>query len=610
MHPTQSLPRTELGHVAIAALAFALTLLLAGGTAARAAEEPEVVEAGEEAAEDEEVDYSKPAGPPDPFNRGTPRGSMNGYLVAARDGDYERATEFLDLRRLPPGQRTRGLKLARQLKVVLDRTLWVDLETFSGSNDGLGDDGLPAWQDRLADIETAEGLVTLLLQRVPREGDSVRIWKISSSTVARTPALYVELGPGRLEELLPPIFFEVKFLEVALWQWLALPLLGLLGALLSLLFAGPVVRALSSILVRREGTLDSRVIHLVVGPIRTVMAVFIFRLGHAWMGLDVAAQQVLHTLEQLLLVVAFSWLVFRLIDLAVVVLRARAERLETEGLVPVLAPSQLFVKVIVVTIGFLAGLSSLGVNITAALAGLGVGGIAVALAAQKTIENLFGGITLFADRPVRLGDFFRFGDQVGTVEEIGLRSTRIRTLDRTVISIPNADISNMPLENFGKRDEIRLWTTLSVRYETTPDQIRFLLARLREILLAHPRITPDPARVRLVGFGHYSIDLEVTAYVDTDDWNEFLGIREDILLRFMAAIAEAGTAFAIPTQTNYIGRDEGLNADRALEAEQRVADWCSKGELPFPAFPDQFSREVENTLDWPPAGSPQPGSRE
>jgi MscS family membrane protein len=238
------------------------------------------------------------------------------------------------------------------------------------------------------------------------------------------------------------------------------------------------------------------------------------------------------------------------------------------------------------------------------VAGLGVGGIAVALAAQKTLENLFGGITLFADRPVKVGDFCSYDGQVGTVEEIGLRSTRIRTLDRTVVSVPNADFSNLRLENFARRDRMRLRTVIGVRYETTPEQLRYVLARLREILLAHPRVTDDPARARFVGFGAYSLDIEVLAYVDTPDWNEFLGIREHIYLLFMEAVKESGTGFAFPSTTTYLAQDHGASREDTERAERRVAEWRENGELPFPDFPDEFRDERRNTLDWPPSGSP------
>jgi MscS family membrane protein len=580
-----------------------LAALLGGEVRAQTTEEapPEPTPAAEELTVE---DFSKPMGPPDPFNRGTPRGSMYGFLAAARKGDYGRAAEYLDLRRLPPEDQARGPQIARQLKAVVDQTLWVDFTTLSDRNEGFADDGLSAWQDRLGDIETREGLVTLLLQRVPREGDGVRIWKISSVTVARTAQLYEELGPVWLEAWLPPVFFEVEFRRHALWQWLGLFLLPIAGWLASLLLAGTTIRVLGHLVTRRGQGLDERIAHVVRGPVRLALTVLIFAFGRPYLAVDLPAQEFLRLLERLLWVVSIAWLTFRFIDIVALGLRIRAERRGNLGLVPVLLPLQRFSKLLIVLIGFLGVLGTLGVNINAAVAGLGVGGIAVALAAQKTIENLFGGISLFADRPVRVGDFFRYGDQVGTVEEIGLRSTRVRTLDRTVVTIPNAEFSSLRLENFAKRDRMRLWTMIGVRYETTPDQLRYLLARLREILLAHPRVTDDPARVRFFGFGAYSLDLEVFAYIDTADWSELLSIREDIYLRFMDAIKEAGTGFAFPSTTTYVGHDNGLNAEDTRRAEDRVAEWREKGELPFPSIPEERRREVWNSFDWPPEGSP------
>jgi len=550
-----------------------------------------------------EEDFAKPMGPPDPFNRGTPRGSVYGFALACRVGDYARAAQYLDLRRLSPEERERGPEIARRLRAALGRALTVDFSVFSDRPDGFADDGLPAWQDELGVIETGQGLVTLLLQRVPREGDGVRIWKISSATVARTDELYAEFGPGWLETWLPPLFLEVRFLRLELADWVGIVGLMIAGWLVSVMLAGTTTRILGQILTRRGRTLDERIVRVVRGPVRLALTVLVFAIGRRQLALDLPVQELLHLLERLLWIVASAWLVFRLIDTAAIGLRIRAEQRGNLGLVPALAPLQRFTKVLVVAVGVLALMANLGIDITAALAGLGVGGIAVALAAQRSVENLFGGVSLFADQPVRVGDFFRYGDQVGTVEEIGLRSTRIRTLDRTVVTIPNAEFSNLRLENYARRDRMRLWTTIGVRYETTPDQLRYLLVRLRQILLAHPRVTDDPARVRLVGFGSYSLDMEIFAYVDTADWSEFLAIREDLYLRFMDAIKEAGTGFAFPSSTTYLGRDEGLGAENARRAEERVADWREKGELPFPDFPDEARREVWNSLDWPPRGS-------
>jgi len=598
--------------ICVGALGTALLVLATAGIPAHLARAQDSGQAGAEAAPEPAPapekpsveDFSKPMGPPDELNRGTPRGSMYGFIVASRKGDFERASRFLDLRRLQPEERERGPELARMLKAVLDEKLWVDFLLLSDQNAGFSDDGLPDWQDRLGMIETRDGPVAILLQRVPRESDGVRIWMISSATVARIPALYEEFGPLWVEGLLPSVFFETYFLDLALWKWLGIVLLALAGWLGAMLIAGTSVRLFGIFLTRGHAHLDKRIVRVVRGPVRLALFVMFLSVGRRFLRLGLPSQELFGLFERLLLVAAVAWLFFRAIDVAILGFRIRAERRGNLGLVPVLVPLQRFGKVLIVLIGTLGVLGTLGVNISAAVAGLGVGGIAVALAAQKSLENLFGGVTLFADRPVQVGDFCRYQGEVGTVEEIGLRSTRIRSLDRTVVSIPNAEFSNLKLENFAKRDRMRLFTMIGVRYETTPDQMRFLLARLREILLAHPRVTDDPARVRFVAFGAYSLDLEVFAYVNTADWNELLAIREDIYLLFMAAVSEAGTGFAFPSTTTYVGRDDGLDEEASRLAEARVKQWRETGELPFPAFSRERRSEVENTLVWPPPGSP------
>ncbi len=582
-----------------AALAASLAFAPSGSIAQAAADE-----APPEPVQEAPLDPSQPLGPRDEYNRGTPRGSMYGFLSASRKGDFDRAAQYLDLRRLPTDEQTRGPELARQLKVILDQTLWVDTANLSAVNAGTTGDGLPQWQDRVGEIETSGGPVDILLQRVPREGDEVRIWKMAARTVEQIPVLYGEFEPVWLEEQLPSFFTEIHLFGVALWKWVAL-LAALAAALfVAFLIAGITTRIAGAVFTRGRSGFDPRIIELVRGPVRLALTVVLFAFGHRNLGLGLELAAALRYFERILFAVAVAWLAFRLIDLAALTLRLRAERRGNVAVFPVLLPGARFAKIVVFSIGALGVLGTMGVNVSAAVAGLGVGGIAIALAAQKTLENLFGGITLFADRPVRVGDFFRYGTDVGTVEEIGLRSTRIRTLDRTVVSIPNREFSDLRLENFARRDQMRLFTTIGVRYETTPEQLRFLLTGLREILLEHPRVTEDPARVRFVGFGAYSLDIEIFAYVDTADWGEFLGIREDLYLRIMDAVAAAGTGFAFPSSTMYLGRDEGLPDDDARRAEEQVRDWRERGELPFPGIPEERRSEIWNRGDWPPEGSP------
>ena len=264
----------------------------------------------------------------------------------------------------------------------------------------------------------------------------------------------------------------------------------------------------------------------------------------------------------------------------------------------------------VITIIFYVS-SQLGAPLYSIVAGLGVGGIAIALAAQNTLEHFIGSLALFADRPVRVGDFCRYGEdpasdwkRIGTVESIGLRSTRIRGIDQSVTTIPNADFSKMHIVNYTLRRSMLLLTVLGLRYETTDDQLRYVLAALRTMLLAHPRVAGDEPGVRFTGFGDYALNVEIRADINTTDRNEFRAIQEDIYLRVMKIVKDAGTGFAFPSRTVYHSRDAEPDPELRQHAEAQVRAWCSAHELPFPNFTADYRRKYHNTLDYPPEGSP------
>ena len=251
------------------------------------------------------------------------------------------------------------------------------------------------------------------------------------------------------------------------------------------------------------------------------------------------------------------------------------------------------------------GADRLGIPVFGIVAGLGVGGLAIALAAQPTVENLIGGLSLFADKSIRVGDFCQCGSDAGTVETIGIRSTWIRGADRTLTTIPNAALSKMSVINFGRRDQTMMKSVLGVRYETTPEQLRYLLVKFREMLLGHPSIHPESVRVRFTAFGASSLDIEVFAYVKTTIRAEFLAIQEDVLLRVMDLVAQSGTGFAFPSQTLYFGRDDGLDAKRTEAAEAQVRQWRDEGRLPFPNFSPEQIRQMRGAVAFPPPGSPE-----
>jgi MscS family membrane protein len=505
------------------------------------------------------AEESAPAGPADEFDRGTPRSAMEGFLVAARAGEWERAAEYLDLRATPRAERAeQGPLLAKQLKIALDRSLWVDLESLSDDPAGAREDGLGWNRDLVGRVAALEPAVPVYLDRLPRD-DGVRIWKISSATVGEVPRLWDALGDGALAEWLPEPLVTWSFLEVRLWQWIGLALLGLAGAVTVATLA-----RLFRPLVRRMPSLGAA-----AAPSAALAALALVSAGRTFLGLSVPASRAVGVGLRAAVLLALTWLAFRLVDAGE---RRVAERWRLRGQsanAAVLVLGRRAVKASLAFVAVLAILQNAGFDVTGLVAGLGVGGLAVALAAQRSLENLFGGLTIVADQPVRVGDFCRFGDRVGTVEDIGLRSIRVRTLERTVVTLPNAEFSSMAIENFAKRDRFWYRPKLGLRYETSPDQIRFLLRGVREMLLADERVDPDPARIRFLGFGESSLDLEVFAYVRTRDFDAFLVVAEELNLRIMDLVREAGTGFAFPSRTLYLRRDEA--GDGAGDAEFAAA---------------------------------------
>ena len=209
-------------------------------------------------------------------------------------------------------------------------------------------------------------------------------------------------------------------------------------------------------------------------------------------------------------------------------------------------------KALVVAMAIVGILSTLGYPVASLVAGLGIGGLAIALAAQKTVENLFGAFSIGVDQPFREGDFVRVDDFVGTVESIGLRSTRFRTLDRTLITLPNGRLADMRLESFAARDRMRLSTVVGLVYETSSAQMRAVLEGFETVLRGHPKIWPDAIVVRFSELASSSLNVDVMAWFRTSDWSEFQLIRQEILLEFMSVVERAGTSFAFPTTTVHL----------------------------------------------------------
>jgi MscS family membrane protein len=227
---------------------------------------------------------------------------------------------------------------------------------------------------------------------------------------------------------------------------------------------------------------------------------------------------------------------------------------------------------------------AMGFDTSTALAGVGIGGIAIALGAQKSMENLIGGIAVLSDEVIRVGDVCRFGSSTGVVEDISLRSTRIRTGERTELSIPNGTLATMTVENLTRRDKMLFEVKLGLRYETTPDQLRVVLAETRRMLYEHPKVEQSSASIRFTGFKDVSLGLDASCYLLTTNDSEYAAIREDLLLRILEIVQAAGTGFALPSRTIYMTNDPGIDPQKKIETEQKVKEWREHHEFPFPDF--------------------------
>ena len=487
--------------------------------------------------------------PPDPLNRTTPQSAVLAFLDACHSKNYQRALHYLDLEKIPPQERTeQGPELAGELEQVLNRDAQFDVAMLSHDAEGDRDDGLAPNRERLISMPLAGKTIELQLERAElRPG--IPIWRVAPDSVALIPELAAGISDSPIERHLPAPLVNYKLLDTPIWRWIALCLLAIIISLLSRLLCRGLLLCLTPILKRIAPRADWGSLPALLGPLQLLLCAAVFGAGVQWIDPSAVLRLYLGRGLALLSVLGLVWLAARILDFGLVRLGTALDGAHHTLSRSVLPLVSRVTKILILILGIIGVLSSWGYHTTPLLAGLGIGGVAVALAAQKTIENLFGSIAVVSDRPVYVGDFCKFGNSVGTVEDIGLRSTRIRTLDRTLVTVPNGQFSLMTLENFSRRDKTLLHFTLNLRRDTSPSQVRSVLQAIQQIL-KDPGIEAGPVPGRFIGVGQYSLDIEIFAYVLTVDGDEFLKIQQDLLLRILDAVAAAGTALALPTQAS------------------------------------------------------------
>ena len=546
-----------------------------------------------------------PEWPEDSLGRRTPRGTAYGFIKAVSNQNYEKASLYLNLDPALLQNIEERARLARVLERLLDQGgNMMPYSWISDDTGGRKDDNLPPSLDRVGSVSANGESFNLFVEEV-KGPDGGPIWLFSSETVEKIAAINGDLDVLLVDRLLPGFLKGYTWGGVPAVQWLIMLIL----AVLAYLAAWGVV-SLFVFLIRlswRKAATEptAGIMRAFALPIRLYLAVWLFVASTQEVGISIIVRQRLSEITIIIGLFAFLLLLWRLSDFIGSFSERRLSVLgHLSGVSAVLFFRRL-AKIAIVVFGIIAVLGAFGVDVTAGLAALGIGGIALALGAQKTVENFVGSVTLIADQPIRVGDFCKVGDTIGTVEQIGMRSTRIRTLDRTVVTIPNGELSSTKIENYAHRDRFRFYTVFGFRYETTPDQIRYLLVELRAILYAHPKVDPEPARVRFIELASASLSIEIFAYIYAKDVHEFLEVKEDLLLRMMDVVEASGTSFAFPSQTLYLTRDKGLSGEKTQDAEERVKEWRQHGEMQIPSFDPALINKLKDSVAYPPDGSAQ-----
>ena len=545
----------KIGHFLTIAVCLILTGLIYTYNAIAQTAAQKVVQQNSKEEKTDEKDKPKkaqPAGPLDEFERGNPRSSVKGFFKAARDGDFERAAKYLDLRNLPwRMEENQETELARQFKIALDRSLWVDLAIVSAKPEGNHEDGLHATREAIGQIKLPTRTVDILLQHVPRK-DGVYIWKFSNRTVAEIPALYRQFGYKPFEERLSKLFPDFTFLGWQSWQWVVfLSFIGLayLAALLPTWIIGLM-------LSRRDTEMSSQMRQFIKGPLRVVLWIVLLEVGIRIIGPSATIRSVMQA--GTLLIIAFAYTAVWLIDIVFNWWRKRLQKAGQDAASKLLQPGRTLSKIVIILIAALLWLDNIGFDVSTLLAGLGVGGLAVALAAQDTLKNFIASIMILLDKPYRVGQRIVVKGHDGVVEEIGLRSTKMRLLTGHLTTIPNDEIARTDVENIGRRPHIRRLTNISITYDTPREKVEKAVNIILEILDNHEGMDPEfPPRAYFNEFNPASLNLLVLYWYHPADYWGFMQHSQQVNLQIMQRFEEEDIKFAFPTTTTYLTQNDG-----------------------------------------------------
>lgn len=506
--------------------------------------------------------------PEDSLGRRTPRGAISGYLDAVSNNNFKRASQYFNLTRAQKKDDQRQ-RLVSNLQNVLDNSgNLLPYSMLSNDFTGKTDDDLAPELDVFGTMTVDGELVRLYVENISKKEDPP-LWLISSGTIDVISSLK-KAKEMPLDRYLPNYFKDTVVGGVPIGHWLAIIIIIVLTYYIAKITFILLIWLLK--LVWKKSATDPvlGVVTAFAVPFQIYFSVWMFIIFSQQIGISIIVRQKFSGITMIVGIVAFLLLLWRLTDFISGISRRRMNRHGRASAVSIILFLRRFIKIAIIVFGGILILSTIGYDVTAGLAALGIGGIALALGAQKSVENFVGSVTLIADQPIRIGDYCTAAGVTGTVEQIGMRSTRIRTPNRTVVTIPNGEFSSAKIENFAPRDKFLMKAIIGLRYETTPDQVRYLLTEIRQLLQRHEKVDQEAPRVRFINLGSSSLDLEVYTYILAANYDNYLEIQEELYLHIMDIISGSGTSFAFPSQTLYFAKDSGLTPGVGAEIDKQV----------------------------------------
>ncbi|MCP2025345.1 MscS family membrane protein [Flavobacterium sp. HSC-32F16] len=544
--------------------------------------------------------------PEDSLGRRTPQGTVNGFIKAIGEQNYLRASQYLVLSKRSYRKTAERIRIVKTFQQLLDQGGNLSPSSIiSNKETGRTDDDLATGVDLVGNISTNKAAIQLYVENQSDDSQSP-VWLFSAETVESIISADIKGEKTFLDRILPHYLKERKIGNVPIGHWAVVVVMTILSYLLARILIFVIGFVIQKVWKKADTENGTAIIEALTLPVHMYLTVILFVAFTQRMGISIVVRQRFSIIIITIGIVAFLILLWRMTDFVSMFARGRMSRRGRISAISAILFLSRTTKAAIVFVGIIAILGIIGVDVTAGLAALGIGGIALALGAQKTIENFVGSVSLIADQPLRVGDYCRVDDIKGTVESIGMRSTTLRTSARTIVTIPNGQLSASKIENFAHRDRFIFNPIFTFRMETTPDQMRYLLVELRSLLYSHPAVLNSPPIVRFTGITADALKVEITAYIEAINFEISQEVQEDLLLRMMDVIEASGTSLAYPSQTLYMARDISPSAEKSEAVSETVKKWKENNELQLPKFDPKRVEELRDSIKYPDEGSFKP----